>query len=173
SDIVGSDATWKNLGVPYVLLDRLYVEAALTIEAGTVLEGAQDRGIIVREGGSLTAAGAPGDEVVFRGQEAVETGFWQGLRFQTNSPSNSLTHAIIEHAGSTTWTGAAVSDAAIYVDNGAQVNLDNVTLGPGGGHGVFIGNASSSLSCTDVTFDGLVKGNVYDNPGGSVLAACP
>lgn len=173
TNTVGSDATWKDLGVPYVILDRFYVEAALTIEAGTVLEGAQERGITVREGGSLTAVGVAGNEVVFRGQEAVETGFWQGLRFQTNSPANSLTHTIIEHAGSTTWTGAATSDAAIYVDNGAQVTLDNVTLGPGGGHGVFIGNASSSLSCTDVTFDSLVKGNVYDNPGGSVLAACP
>lgn len=173
TDTVINEATWKNLGTPYVLLDRFYVEAALTIEAGTVLQMAQDRGIIVREGGSLTADGTSTDPIVFRGQNEVDTGFWQGIRFQTNSPSNSLTHTTIAHAGSTTWTGAATSDAAIYLDSSAQVTLADVTLGPGGGHGVFLTGASSALSCTDVTFTSLVKGNVYDNDGGSVVATCP
>lgn len=173
TDTVSKDATWQNLGVPYVAVDRLYVEAALSIEAGTVLEMAQDRGLIVRDGGSLTASGSAGEEVMFIGQNAVDTGYWQGIRFETNAPANSLTHTVVMHAGSSTWTGDADSDAAIYVDTGAQVTLSDVTLGPGGGHGVFLAAASSTLSCTEVTFDTLVKGNVYDNPGGSVLAACP
>lgn len=174
TDKVSVAATWKSPGVPYWVMDRLNVEATLTIEAGVNIRFAQDRGMIVDAAGSLTTNGTAAAPVNFSGQNAVATGYWQGIRFESNNPQNVLNFTTIAHAGSTRWTGAATSDAAIYVDDGAQVSLKTVTLGPGGGHGVSIASGMGMLSCMDVTFGTLAKGPVYNRtapPG--VVTMCP
>lgn len=170
TDAVTQDATWANLGAPYMIQNRIYVDAALTIDAGTVVEGAQGVSMIMRDG-TLTVNGEEAEPVTFRGQNEIEDGYWQGLRFETNSAENVLSYANLLHAGSDEWTGAATSDGAIYVAADAQVTLTNVTVGPGGGHGVVLAGEDSGLGCTDVTFEDNVKGDVYD--GNSVIVGCP
>ncbi len=175
TDRVSVAATWKDLGVPYEITDRFYVNADLILEAGVVLEFAQDKELIV-EGGSLTANGTSNDPVVLTGVNAV-TPYWKGIEIETNSASNALSHTLIENTGSTLWTGDAESDAAIYLDDGAQVTLDNVEIGPGNGYGVFLADATSTLSCTSVTFTSLQDGDVWDDDAngglGAVLVGCP
>lgn len=173
SDRVTVDATWKDLQVPYVVRDRFFVEAALTIEHGVTIHFPQDQGMIVDTAGSLTVNGTAADPVLLRGDNEVATGYWQGLRIESNSSANKLTYATLTHAGSKGWTGSAESNTAIYLDNNAQITLENVTLGPGGGYGVVLAGAASDLGCSNVTFASLVKGNIWQASPGSVLATCP
>ena len=175
NDRVTVAATWKNLNVPYVIRDRFFVDAALTIAAGTTVHFPQEQGMIVRDDGSLTTEGTATEPVVFRGQNEVSAGYWQGLRIQSNDAANKLTHTSLLHAGAKRWTGDGESDAAIHVDSGAQITLDNVTFGPGGGYALYLAEADSALSCTAVSFGTLIKGNIWmDYPGsGGVSAACP
>ncbi|MCB9655629.1 MAG: hypothetical protein H6729_16015 [Deltaproteobacteria bacterium] len=173
SNQVTADATWKNLDVPYVVRDRFEVIAALTIAPGVVIEFPQDQGMIVDAAGSLTVNGTATEPVMFRGSNAIDAGYWQGVRIESNSPANTLTYTTLAHAGSKGWTGAPESDAALYLDNNAKVILERVTLGPGGGYGVVLAGAGSQLSCASVEFSSLVKGNIWQVSPASVLAACP
>lgn len=167
---VSAAATWNNLKVPYLVRDRFFVEAALTIAAGVTIRFPQDRGMIVKVAGSIVTNGTAAEPVVLKGQNEVATGYWQGLRIESNSTTNTLTHTTVMHAGVPTWTGSPDSDAALYIDNGARIALDNVTFGPGGGHGVYLEGANSALDCTAVTFTSLGKGNIWQD---GVLTACP
>jgi hypothetical protein len=175
NDRVSTDASWRDLGVPYVVRDRFYTEAALTIEAGVTVQFPQDQGLIVEEDGSLIANGTAAEPVVLEGQNDVATGYWQGLRIQSNNPNNKLTHTTVENAGANRWTGDGESDAAIFLDGNARISLDNTTLGPGGGYGVHLSDEGSVLGCSAVTFTSLVKGDVWvDDPSpGAAVTGCP
>jgi len=174
NDTVSTAATWRDLGVAYRIRDRFFVEAALVIDAGTTLAFAQDRGVIIRETvGSLTVDGTEADPVSLIGQNAVATGFWQGLRFESNSAANQLTYANILHSGSLPWTGDLESAAAIYVEANAQVSLSDVSIGSGGGYGVFLEAESSALICSgEVSFEDLGKGGVWHDDDDASMPGC-
>lgn len=172
NDVVSVDATWKDLGVPYDMTDRSFVEAAIEIDPGVTLEFGQDVQWVVREAGSLTANGTSEQQVTLAGANAVDTGYWSGVRFESNSPANALAFTTISHTGSAMWTGDAESYAAIYLDDGASVDLNTVDLGPGTGYGVFVAASESMLSCTDVTFSSLTSGNVWDDDADGALPGC-
>lgn len=172
NDGVTAPATWKNQAVPFLVRDRFFVRAALQLDPGITFQLAQDVGIIVQMAGSLSANGTAAQQITFEGQSADVTGFWQGLRFESNLPANNLTYTTVRHAGSTQWTGDAESDAALYVAGNAQLNLTNATVGPNGGHGVFREAASSALNCTAATFTSNVKGAVWDDDNAVVVPGC-
>lgn len=117
----------------------------MTVEAGAHLEFAQNYGITVDEGGSLTAIGAPGKPVVFTGAEQAP-GFWDGITIGTNSLHNVFRNAVITYAGEKSGLAeagiglsprAAVTvqsseiayspTAAIRVGQDAQLNADAAT----------------------------------------------
>lgn len=169
------DATWKAQGVPYFVDDRFSVDANLTIEAGVTLRFAQARGVIIDDKGSLTVAGTAAAPVTFAGVNEVATGYWQGVQIQSNNPKNTLSHVRILHAGSTGWNGDPESDAALFLSNNASVALADVTLGPGGGYGIYLEGPTNPITCSAVTFTSLVKGAVWQNAPapGTLLGACP
>lgn len=68
NDAVTDTQTWLRLEVPYRVTVRTSVRAPLTIEAGTVLEYAQDVSIIVADEGSLNAVGTA---------DALRNGGWK------------------------------------------------------------------------------------------------
>lgn len=175
TDKVSVDATWKDQGVPYAMVTRVAVEAALAVDAGVTLRFAQSQGMIVDEKGSLTVNGTAAKPVTFAGQNEIATGYWQGIQFQSNSAKNTLAHAKVVHAGSDGWNGDPESDAAIFVADDASVSLSDVTLGPGGGYGIHLAGAASAVTCGAVTFSSLVKGAVWQNTPapGTLLTGCP
>ncbi|MGD8862084.1 MAG: hypothetical protein PVI30_18880 [Myxococcales bacterium] len=173
NDSVGTDATWKNLGVPYRSLSRMFVDAGLTLEAGVTVRFPQDQGMIVRDTGSLTTQGTASEPVVLTGENQVAGGYWLGVRIQSNSPDNLLQQSVLSYTGSSLWTGNGESAAGVFLDSGAQVTLRDVTLGPGGGHGVWIQSATTTLSCDGVSFVDLQASAVYDYSMASFLDACP
>ena len=169
SDTISTGATWRDLGVPYRLLNNLTVDAAWDIAPGVIIEGDENVGITVVSNGSLTTLGEAENLVVFRGRNAVPDGYWQGIRFESNTLDNALNYTQLLHAGMPRWTGAETSDAAIFLPSPGRVILNNVTIGPGGGHGVTL--AGGTVTCTATTFVDLVKGAVYD--GSDVVEDCP
>lgn len=169
SDTISTRATWRDLGVPYRLINNLTVDAAWEIAPGVIIEGDENIGITVVSNGSLTTLGEEENPVIFRGRNAVPDGYWQGIRFESNTLDNVLNYTQLLHAGMPRWTGAETSDAAIFLPSPGRVILNNVTIGPGGGHGVTL--AGGTLTCTATTFVDLVKGAVYD--GSDVVEDCP
>lgn len=173
NDRVSVDATWKDQGVPYTASDRFFVAAALSIDPGLTVRFPQDRGVVVEDTGSLSVNGTEAKPVKFVGENEVATGYWQGIRFDSNSAKNVLTHLTVAHAGAVNWNGNAESGAAIFVSNNASVSLSSVSLGPGGGYGIHLAGAASVVSCSTVSFTGLVKGAVWQQSIPGVVATCP
>ncbi|MEM6995492.1 MAG: hypothetical protein AAF721_33590, partial [Myxococcota bacterium] len=154
--------TWAALSVPYrVTSNPVRVDADLTLEAGLVFEGAQDRELNVREGGTLHAAGTAESPVVFTGIENV-AGYWKGIEFESNSPDNLLENTVVEYAGSSGWYGGADREAAIHVDAEALVELDGVEIRDSAGNGILV---NGSLTCSGATFAGIAKDNVSIDGG--------
>ncbi len=171
TDRVSTDQTWHNVGVPFHVSDRMFVEAALTIGPGTVVEFAQDASMEVKAdgGGSLRAVGEPDAPVTFQGGEDL-AGYWKGLSIGTVSADNVLTGVVVRNAGSAAWFGGIDTEAALHVDNGS-VALTGVTFGTGDGFALIARNGAT-VSCAEVD----LGGNGYrqiTNKGPVDSAACP
>jgi hypothetical protein len=169
---VSAPATWRYSGVPFVARDRMTIDAGLTIEGGVTVEFEQDVSWIVSDTGWLNTLGTETLPVAFRGSNALDTGYWQGIRFASNAAENALNHTTFEHAGSDLWTGDAESAATLYVGGDAAVHLENVTLGAGGGYGVFLEDTDSSLTCTGVSFTDPDSGAIWDDNNEVVVDSC-
>lgn len=118
--VVNDNATWHALAVPYRFACTPSLKAAVNIEAGAHLEFAQNYGITVDEGGSLTATGAPGKPVVFTGAEEAP-GFWDGITIGTNSPNNVFRNAVITYAGEK----GGLAEAGINLSPRASVTIQS------------------------------------------------
>ena len=159
-DAIETSQTWPRLSVPYFAVEDFIVTSAWTIEAGTTIEMAQDKKIIVENGGSISAIGTAADPITIRGADSVP-GYWIGLQIGTVASANRLEHTILDHGGSYQWHGGADSEAALYsggVGTG-HVSLANVTIRNSGGNGILIQDGSS-VSCSGVTFQSIAKANV-------------
>lgn len=121
---LAEDATWVAIGLPLHPTGQIYVDAAVTLEAGVTVAMAQDFWIDVRENGSLTAAGTSEAPVVLTGQLA-EVGFWKGVSFASKSSSNILDGAVVEFAGGDHWHGGPDSRSAIVAYENSKVEIRN------------------------------------------------
>ena len=104
---VDTATTWQRIDVPF-LLDRVDVDAPLSIAAGSELRFQAGGELAVGEDGSLSAIGTATETIRFTGLE-MTPGFWTGITFTfSNSTNNRLEHAIVEYAGSGATNGAGV-----------------------------------------------------------------
>jgi hypothetical protein len=138
-DGIVTSATWRNLGVPYILEDDLYVEELngtppiLTLEPGTRLEF-DDAGLFVYDG-ALIADGTS-SRITFTGYDASEP--WDGIVFRStpNAPQSLLRNCLIEYGGQS--GGNIVCDSCAPVIEGNEINhsrrfgilLNNSPLNP-------------------------------------------
>lgn len=99
----GNTYTWTKLDVPYRLGKNLKVQGGtLVIEPGVTMEFENGLGIDVgdSDASTLIADGTASDPILFTGVNKV-AGSWNKIEFNfTQSPSNSISHAIFEYAGS-------------------------------------------------------------------------
>jgi len=170
NDAVEASQTWSALAVPYQVMDRTFIQAPLTIDAGAVVEFTQGANFIVNEDGALTAIGEAGNTIVFRGREAL-AGYWKGIEFATFTAANQLTYVELSHAGSDGWFGGANANATLNVDADGSLALANVTIRLTEGYAAIVRNGGS-LSCTAVD-DGGFQYYVYSSGGNGVSATCP
>ena len=168
TDDVVAAQTWSALEVPYRVMVRTFVEAALAIEAGSALEFAQGANLIVTEGGSLSAVGTPEAPITFSGAEALAA-YWKGLQFNTVSANNELSHVLLQHAGSDAWYGGDNSIATIHVTGDGLLDLSDVTVGLTGGYAMIV-SSGGAVTCSNVDDGGFMY---YDGASASATAICP
>lgn len=151
-DVISTDQTWTDHGVPYYVSVSLDCPSHLTIESGTVLQFAANKGLDVN-GGALTVNGTASAAVRFRG-DTTGRGSWQGIRFKnSDSPNNSLEHVEIQDAGGELWTGSDYSKAGVFADgNTVQLSIAET---------LFFNNDVSGLTAKGNGFDVTVENSRF------------
>lgn len=146
-------ATWRDLGVPYHLRYSIGhvtdVNSALTIEPGVELLMAPGLGVIVRDGGSMSAIGTEMNRITM----TAKAGAWQGLAFV--DATGSFDYIDILDGGSETWGGVLqpgnVTIMAAYTSS-TVFFTGNVTL-TGAAYGiVFSFGESIAVGCPGSVF---------------------
>lgn len=165
---VGGPATWLRQPIPYRIIERMFVDGAWTIEAGTEIEVGQDTAILVRDTGSMSAVGTPDAHIVFRGVEALQ-GYWVGISIASLSASNAFDYVDISHGGSDGFNGSGDSDGLVYIEDGSLM-VTNSTFSDSGGYGVSVFQDGALLGCTNVAFSNNAKADVYVHPTGATSA---
>lgn len=154
TDVVTMAQTWRALSSPYLLMDRTFVRAPLTIEAGAMFEFAQNANLVVTDEGSLRAEGEAGKRITFSGFEDL-TGYWKGIQYNTVSASNVLAYVDISNAGSQAWFGGANSQSSVHVTANGSLALSNATFAKTTGYAVIV-SGGGSLSCSNVNHGGFM-----------------
>lgn len=98
TETVSAATTWGEDCREYSVPGYLYVEADLSIRAGTKVVFSADAGLEVSPDGSLSAVGTEKRPVVFQGADDSK-GYWAGIAFISNSSKNELTWARVSDAG--------------------------------------------------------------------------
>lgn len=99
------------------------VNAALTIQAGTVINMCAGASIEITSTGSLSSQGTISSPVVIKG-ELQSAAYWDGIFFTSNNPNNLLQYTLISDAGGS-WQ---FQDAGIFVGDQALLNMSNSTV---------------------------------------------
>jgi parallel beta-helix repeat protein len=154
TDAVLMAQTWPALSSPYLVMDRTYIRAPLTIEAGAMLEFAQNANLVVTDEGTLRAQGEAGRRITFSGSEDL-TGYWKGIQYNTASAANMLAYVDISNAGSQAWFGGANSQSSVHVTADGSLALSNAVFAKTTGYAVIV-SGSGSLSCFNVDHGGFM-----------------
>ncbi len=158
ASMVDDDATWLDLGVPWVTTGDLGIAASsggsaiLTVAAGNELRiGAGDH-VSVSDGGALILDGTASNRVLVRSAKAnPAAGDWLYVEFfETADNSSVFRYADIRHGGGDQW-------GQTYVGENATLEIDHVTY------------SDSDVGC-DVY---LVMGADFTDRGGSTFVLCP
>ncbi len=132
SDVLSRDATWRNHGVPYLLLQGLLLQttsgsAHLTVEAGATLQVGPNEVIWARANAGLTLAGTAEAHVTVTSSRAGPSpGDWGriGIDGEANGSQNVFTFTDIMYGG-------FEDHGQVWLDVGARLELDDVTFSNG------------------------------------------
>lgn len=116
------------------------VDAALTIQAGTVLNMCAGASLRIEASGSINAQGTAASPVIIQG-ETNSAAFWEGIRVSSNNPNNQFQYTVISDAGGY-WQ---FSDAAVFVNSQAQLAMSNSTITNNSVDGLYT-NESATLN---------------------------
>ncbi len=148
--------TWRPIGVPFVAqsfaVNTDSGSATLTVEAGTTIKMEPGAEISVGQNGGLTLAGTAGAPVTITSSKSTPAaGDWTEIDFYGDSidASNVISHAVIEYAGGTGTYGA------LWIDDGASVEINNTTVRDSNGAGIFI-------DADDARLRGFVNNTIID-----------
>lgn len=151
SDDITEDETWTadNLYRVTAFID-VRSGAKLTIEPGVTVEFATDAGLNIRADNSvLVSAGTQEQPITLTGEQE-KNGYWRGIRINSNSVENEITHTTIEYAGSIS-AGTYFEAAALTIDQ-AKVQLADVSITNSGGHGIQTRRDGSQFPMQNMTF---------------------
>lgn len=144
---ISSDEVWASQGgacPAYVVEGNVSVRAELRIEAGTTILFRDDAAISVESGGALRAEGTADAPIILRGTED-ERGWWRGVRFETNRPTNRLAFVTIDGAGSAALHNTT-EPAGLTVGRSSRtagVRITDSTFTNNAGYGLFAHGGSS------------------------------
>jgi len=169
-----ADLTIKKLDVPYrIETERsgreTYVETAITIEPGTILEFEPGAGLVLGSPGvdclpttgSLNAEGTPQEPIIFRGASEGQ-GTWVGIGINSSTSANLLAYCEISGGGAEQMYNAG-GQGNIVIHCSGNLSLENSTVSDSGGWGVDFVQGGNNLSQTNNTFTNNALGNVASN----------
>lgn len=133
TDAINESMTWQKLTVPYRVSSNYQFykdisidEGNVTVEPGTKIVFEDGNGIVIHQNASFNAAGNNSEEgkIQFTGATAT-AGSWKGIYYRfTTSPLNTITNAVIKHAGNKEEGG----DGAISMWSDPKVTVTNVSF---------------------------------------------
>ena len=142
---VEENATWRNLGVPYVVdsfsIQRSTGSATLTVEAGTTLKMKPATSISVRTNGALNLAGTAAAPVtVTSSRPGPAPGDWTEIDVYADSigANNAMTYAVLEYGGGADY-------GLVWVQDRASVAISNSTFRYSGDVGINVAGGDAKL----------------------------
>ena len=152
SEAVAHDATWLDLGVPYVAENGFSVTTAtgtahLTINAGAILKLGAGSTLVVRDYGGLTLAGTAAKPITVTSMKgAPAAGDWGYIDIYPSSSLgfNVIDHAVIEYGGGGNY-------GAVYVASGAQLHMKDTTVKKSKDFGIELVNGAKLVDFTGNT----------------------
>jgi hypothetical protein len=170
---ISGTAQWSAIGVPYRILKvfnalEFRVTGQLTVAAGAMIEFEQDMGMIVRDGGKLTAIGTAAMPITFTGSVAMP-GHWRGIGLQDTD--SRLDHVTIEYGGRAIIGLGDQEPANLQITTGdattpTNVTISNTTLRFSSGYGMY-------ARSIDVTLPGFSLNTLTQNMLGAAYVDAP
>lgn len=172
--ITENDLIIKKLEVPYRIETEksgreTYVEKAVIVEPGTILEFDTGAGLVlgspgvdcIPKTGSLSAVGTAEEPIIFRG--AIEgQGAWLGIGINSGTIANQFSYCEISGGGSEQMYNAG-GQGNIVIHCSGSLTVENCTIKDSGGWGIDFVQGGNSLSQTGNTFSNNASGNVAPN----------
>lgn len=171
--IKDADLTISKLEVPYRIGksrfgNNPYVEKALTIEPGVILEFEPATGIVLGNPsfdctpltGSLHAEGTSEEPIIFRGITEGQ-GTWRGIGINSSTSNNLLKYCEISGGGGTQMYNAG-GQGNIVIHCQGSLTVENSSINDSGAWGIDFVQGGNSLTNTNNTFDNNV-GDVAPN----------
>jgi parallel beta-helix repeat protein len=172
--ITEDDLTIEKLDVPYrigrdVSGRETYVETALTILPGVILEFETAAGILLGSPGvdcipltgSLNAVGTAQEPIIFRGVTEGQ-GTWLGLGINSSTSANHLEYCEISGGGASQMYNAG-GQGNLVIHCSGSVEVNNCTISDSGGWGIDFVQGGNSLDDSNNTFSNNADGNIAPN----------
>ena len=172
--VTEADLTIKKLEIPYRIETEesgreTYVERAISIEAGTILEFETGAGIVlgspgvdcIPTTGSMNAQGTSEEPIIFRGATEGQ-GTWLGIGINSSTSENLFTFCEISGGGSKQMYNAG-GQGNMVIHCGGNLIIENSTIQDSGGWGIDFVQGGNNLSQTANTFSNNVLGDIAPN----------
>jgi len=152
---VDQDATWQEIGVPYVFSEAsITVDANLALQAGVKLIVPANAAVYVGyNSGKLVVSGTASSPVIFTSQPNA-AGTWQGIMLQGGN--NNLQHLRVIGAGK---NSSVPMEAALYIGVYAGVSVKDIVTSNSSGYGVYYyraGDECSQVPTAEFGFTGTI-----------------
>jgi len=155
-----SNATWRKLSLPYVLMDGLIIGyenalVKLTLSPGCTLEFPTGKSLTVGINGTLSAIGTLQDSITFTSaSDTPQAGDWTGITFENGcSLGNNLCYCNVENAGDFLEFNIGI--------NSSNVAITHPTIQNSLHHGIYI--YYHEPANTPILRDNAFNGNLGDN----------
>lgn len=140
---INTDSVWQhreNATVDYIISGSVFINAKLTIRAGTIIQLKQNASLFVDNDGMLSAIGEPGRRITIT---AVPGTKWGSIVFYSESDTNRLYYCDISHGGkeSLVTVGAMVVVGQNSYAEG-KVAIRDCVLEASAGHGLYVNDRS-------------------------------
>lgn len=143
-----------NAAVDYLITCVMPVRADIVIEPGVVIEFEQDAGIEIDDfnipKASLSAIGTSDKPVIFRGVKK-EKGYWRGIMFDSNSPSNKLIYTRVEYAGGKAFNSNG-DLGAVHVYASGRLVMENTSVSNSKSYGLNVVYTNANITLNNNTF---------------------
>jgi hypothetical protein len=150
SGVVDTPQTWRKLNGPVRFRNKTRVIAPVTVEAGAQLRFWEDARLDIEPGGSFTASGSATEPVTLLGHHS-EPGYWDGIRFRSDSAANTLTHVDIGYGGGT-------ETGNVFIESMGRAEVVDSHIHDSLGYGVVVEPGGTFVESGN-TYSGNSRGN--------------